>query len=148
VREIGNTLSEPAGEILTTHIGIPGRYVIALVAIMGNNLFMNMMWRVHGVKPIKDVDGYLETMKERSLKRKQDLYKQRRATAQPYLRSEENRMRISQNRKCAASVQEYGPVQLSVDLMPPKVHTNVNTFVSWNSGDNKNGYISARCVAN
>jgi hypothetical protein len=50
---------------------------------MGIDLFMEMMWRGHGVKPKKDLAAFFETMKERSSKRARILFEHRRATNQP-----------------------------------------------------------------
>jgi hypothetical protein len=40
----------------------PDLYVCALVAIMGINYFMEMMRKLHGVKPNKDMVAFLEMM--------------------------------------------------------------------------------------
>ena len=78
--------SEPAGSILTTPIGFPDIYIITLFAKMAIDPFMEIIWMVYGVKPNKDMVVYLETMKERGIKRTRVLFEQGRATDtdQPY----------------------------------------------------------------
>jgi hypothetical protein len=60
---------ETSSQNLTTPIGIPDSYIITLVAKMGPNSFMEMMWMVHALKQNKDMVAYLETIKEMTLKR-------------------------------------------------------------------------------
>lgn len=70
--------SEPAGVNLTTLIDIPDTfvYVIASVAKMGIDPLMEIMWRKHGIKPIKDMVAYfdLKLMKASCSKKARTLF--------------------------------------------------------------------------
>lgn len=85
VREIRNILSVLAWESPTPPIGIPTLTSALLLQKKNIDPSTEMMWRGHGIKPNKDINAsgvkpnkdmnvYLETMKERGLKRARALF--------------------------------------------------------------------------
>ena len=95
--------SEPAGVNLTTLIDIPDTfvYVIASVAKMGIDPLMEIMWRKHGIKPIKDMVAYfdLKLMKASCSKKARTLFEHIRATDQLCLFSNEHCANIGKGYK-------------------------------------------------